>query len=90
MAQWRNEHKMTKVENESKVNEVQDPILLLKKYQREVKELKQELNMHDTLAHKGNVNYDPYTPEQQYDIQQIAESFLTGKMENIDELSSMR
>ena len=32
--------RMTKVENESKVNEVQDPILLLKKYQREVKELK--------------------------------------------------
>lgn len=46
--------------------------MLLKKYQREVKELKQELNMHDALAKKASSNYDPYTPEQQYEIQKIA------------------
>ena len=47
--------RMMKVENEAKINELQDPVLLLKKYQREVKELKQELNMHDSLAKKASV-----------------------------------
>jgi len=35
--------RMMKVQNEAVVNELQDPSLLLKKYQREVRELKQEL-----------------------------------------------
>lgn len=56
--------RMMKVQNEAKVNHLNDPALLLKKYHREVRELKQELQMHDTLASKGRVNYDPYTPEQ--------------------------
>jgi kinesin family protein 6/9 len=36
----------------------------LKKLEKEIRDLKQELAMHDTLAQKGKVNYDPYTPEQ--------------------------
>lgn len=60
--------RMMKVENEAKVNLVKDPVLLVKKYQREVRELKQELVMHDALANKGKVNYDPYTPDQQYEL----------------------
>lgn len=55
--------RMMKVQNEAKVNELQDPILLLKKYQREVKELKQELTMHDSLANKANQTYDAYSAE---------------------------
>ena len=35
--------RMMKVQNEAVVNELQDPSLLLKKYQREVRDLKQEL-----------------------------------------------
>lgn len=42
--------RMMKVQNDPIVNELQDPILLLKKYQREVRELKQELIMHDALT----------------------------------------
>ena len=72
------------------VNELQDPHLLLKKYQREVRELKQELQMHDTLASKGRVQYDPYTAEQQYEIQLVAEAFLKGERDEIEEISSMR
>ena len=55
--------RMMKVQNEPIVNELQDPALLLKKYQREVRDLKQELVMHDALASRGHVSYDPYTPE---------------------------
>lgn len=37
------------------INELQDPALLLKKYKREVRELKQELKMHDIIAGKTPV-----------------------------------
>jgi len=46
--------------------------------------------MHDTLASRGRVQYDPYTPEQQYGIQLVAEAFLKGEREDIEEISSMR
>jgi kinesin family protein 6/9 len=46
---------MMKVSNEAIINVQQDPELLLKKMEREIKELKQELSMHDTLANKGRV-----------------------------------
>jgi kinesin family member 6/9 len=82
--------RMMKVQNEAVVNELQDPSLLLKKYQREVRELKQELQMHDTLASRGRVQYDPYTPEQQYEIQKVAEAFLKGEQEEVEEINSMR
>lgn len=35
----------------------------MKKLEKEIKDLKQELAMHDTLANRGKVNYDPYSPE---------------------------
>lgn len=82
--------RMSKVQNEAKVNELADAKLLLKKYQREVRDLKQELRMHDTLANRAAVSYDPYTPEQQYEIQIEAEKFLTGEKEEIVRMNSMR
>lgn len=33
---------------------------------------------------------DPFSPEQQYEIQLLAEAFLKGQKEEIDELNSMR
>jgi kinesin family protein 6/9 len=47
--------RMMKVSNEAVINVQQDPELLLKKMEKEIKELKQELAMHDTLANKGRV-----------------------------------
>ena len=52
--------------------------------------MKQELAMHATLASRGKVNYDSYTPEQQYDIQRLARQFMEEEIEDIEELSSMR
>jgi hypothetical protein len=39
--------------------------LLIEKLQREIKELKKELAMHDLLVNRAGVTYDPYTPEEQ-------------------------
>jgi kinesin family protein 6/9 len=66
-----------------------DPEVLLKKYEKEIRDLRQELAMHDTLANRGRINYEPYTPEQQYDMQKKAKSFLDGEQEDLD-IESLR
>jgi len=60
--------RMMKVSNEPIINVQQDPQRLIKKYQKDIRDLKNELSMHNTLANRAKVNYDPYTPEQQYEI----------------------
>jgi len=79
--------RMMRVSNEATINVNQDPVILIKKYEREIRDLKQELAMHDTLANRGRVNYDPDPPEKQY---AIAKSFLTGEIDDIDDLNSIR
>lgn len=45
--------RMRNVVNESMVNEALDQPLLIKKLEREIRDLKQELALHDVLASKG-------------------------------------
>ena len=52
--------------------------------------MKQELAMHDTLANPGVVSTEPYTPEQAYEIQKVAQDYLTGKSDDIENLMSVR
>lgn len=82
--------RMMKVTNKAQKNIHQDPTMLIKRYEREIRDLKQELAMHDTLANRGRINYDQYTPDQQYEIQQEAQKFLDGELEDIDDISSLR
>lgn len=56
--------RMMKVSNKALVNIQLDPAILLKKQEREIRDLKLELAMHDTLAGRGRITYDPYTPEE--------------------------
>jgi len=81
--------RMTKVSNEATINVHLDPQLLLKKYEREIRDLKQELAMHDTLGNRGRINYEPYTPEQQYLQQQLAKKYLNSEVDDI-EIDSLR
>ncbi len=76
--------RMKNVVNDISVNTIVDTNAYLKKLQKEIKDLKQELIMHNTLSNRGNINYDPYTPEEQYVQQQIALKFLNGESEDID------
>jgi kinesin family member 6/9 len=45
--------------------------------------------MHDTLASRGRINYEPYSPEQQHKQQLIAQEFLEGKTDEI-QIESLR
>ena len=76
--------RMKKVVNVIAVNIHMDTSAQLRKYTREIKELKQELAMHNTLANRGRIKYDPYTPEEQKVQEEFAKKFLTGETEELD------
>jgi kinesin family protein 6/9 len=63
--------RMMSVINEASVNIQLDTQALLKKYMREIKELKQELAMYNTLHNKGRINYEPYGVKEQYEQQLV-------------------
>jgi len=78
-----------KVQNEAVINVQLDPQVLIKKYEKEIKDLRQELAMHDTLSNRGRITYEPYTPELQYQQQTLAKKFFDGELEDI-EIESLR
>lgn len=84
--------RMRNVTNESTVNEALDQPLLIKKLEREIRDLKQELALHDVLASKGGQAAvgEPYTPEESYEMQGTSLKYLTGEQEDIDSLTSVR
>jgi len=69
---------------------VSDPNLLIRRYENEIKQLKQELAMHDTLANRGRITYTSYSQEEQAQIQKITHEFLEGQRDNIGEIDSLR
>ncbi len=75
--------RMMKVSNKAQVNIQLDPAILLKKQEREIRDLKLELAMHDTLAGRGRITYDPYTPEEQKVQEDLAQKYLQGDLEDI-------
>ena len=64
--------RMMKVSNEPIINMQHDPKILLKRYEKEIRDLKQELAMHDTLARRGKIQYDSYSAEQQSEVSKVA------------------
>ncbi len=82
--------RMMKVSNEAIVNIQLDPHLLIKRYEKEVRDLKQELAMHDTLANRGRINYDQYSQDQQKQIAQSTYSYLNGDIEEFQDINSLR
>lgn len=73
--------KMRKVKQKAHVNVVLDPEALIKKLQKENKALKQELTMHDVLANRSDVSYDPYTPELQAQLRAQIKQYIDGGVE---------
>ena len=69
--------RMMSVSNQAVVNINQDPEVLLKKYEIEIRDLKHELNQ----------TYVPEAPEKLFDL---AKQFLSGSIEDVDDLPSIR
>jgi kinesin family protein 6/9 len=69
---------------------VSDPNLLIRRYELEIKQLKQELAMHDTLANRGRITYSDYSQEETVQIQKTTGEFLDGSKDNIGDIDSLR
>jgi kinesin family protein 6/9 len=80
--------RMMRVSNEASVNVHLDPHLLIKKYERQIKDLKQELAMHNTLANRSSVTYDDYSPDEQRELEDKVKMYLEGEQEL--EINSLR
>ena len=66
-----------------------DSASLIRRYEKEIKDLKMELAMHDTLVGRGRISYEPYTLEEQSREQNRAMAFLNNDIEDI-EIHSIR
>ena len=68
--------RMMRVQNTADVNFELDPVAQVRKLGREVRELKQELKLHDALAGRSGVEYDEYTPDAQAQLQAVCRGFV--------------
>jgi len=75
--------RMMCVSNTPVVNVQYDPMALIKKYEREIKELKHELSMHDALNSKINIQYEPYNDNQKYELRKQIKSYIDNENEEI-------
>jgi len=84
---------MMRVQNEASSIVETDPSIVIKKYEKMIKELKQELTMHDALVERTGVVYDEHTPEQKYELMKMVRSFSDATPEDEDDklnLTSLR
>ncbi|KAL2914024.1 hypothetical protein HK105_206469 [Polyrhizophydium stewartii] len=79
--------RMMCVSTSPEINVQYDPIALIKKYEKEIKELKQELSMHDTLSNRSHVQYEPYTEAQKHELAKSVRGFIDNEAEEIEIVS---
>ncbi|OUM57692.1 hypothetical protein PIROE2DRAFT_48516 [Piromyces sp. E2] len=75
--------RMMCVSNTPVVNVQYDPMALIKKYEREIKELKHELSMHDALNSKINIQYEPFNDNQKYELRKQIKTYIDNENEEI-------
>ncbi|KAJ3227570.1 Kinesin-like protein kif9 [Clydaea vesicula] len=76
--------RMMCVSTTPQLNVQYDPLALIKKYEREIKELKQELSMHDTLTNRSHVHYEPLNEQQKMELNKTLRSYVDGEIEEIE------
>ncbi|KAI8922216.1 P-loop containing nucleoside triphosphate hydrolase protein [Powellomyces hirtus] len=79
--------RMMCVTNTPELNVQYDPVALIKKYEREIRELKQELSMHDTLSNRSHVQHEPFTEPQRLELQKQVKKFLENEDEELEIVS---
>ncbi|XP_065601071.1 kinesin-like protein KIF9 [Cyrtonyx montezumae] len=66
------------------INVIHDSEGTVKTLEKEIRLLKQELAMHDSLAHRSLVTYDPLTDVQVAEIKSQIHKYLQGAIDEID------
>lgn len=70
--------RMRCLQTDAQVNESGDPLLALKKAERQIKELRQELAMRDMLAGRGRIVYEDLSDGERLELQQLVLRYLSG------------
>jgi len=78
------------VPNEATINQDYDAEQLLKRYAIEIQDLKRELAMHDSLASRSRVAYEPYSDSQRSDLMAQLQSFLDAEGGDEMQIESVR
>lgn len=76
--------RMKCVQTEPAVNEHIDPVLQVKKLEMEIRQLKNELAIHDSLANRSLVSYDAMSDTQIADINFQVHRYLEGATDEIE------
>lgn len=75
---------MMNVPCEPAVMEYHDSIKLCKEYEREIKILRKELAMHDTLTNRSQISYEPLSESQILEMRDQVKSYLAGELNDIE------
>lgn len=81
--------RMMNITVEPAVNEIIDPMRMMQKLDSEVKTLRQELAMHDTLVNRKSQSYEPLSEHQLYEVENQCRRFIEGSLDEI-EISNLR
>lgn len=81
--------RMMNVTIDPAVNEIIDPMRMMQKLDAEVKMLRQELSMHDTLVNRKSGSYEPLSEHQLLEIENQCRRFIEGSLDEI-EISNLR
>ena len=76
--------RMLRVKNRAVPNEISDPTKLVAKYERQVKELKRELMMHDALANRSGIVYADFNSEQREEAKTLITRYLSASPDDVD------
>lgn len=81
--------RMMNVTIDPAVNEIIDPMRMMQKLDAEVKMLRQELSMHDTLVNRKSGSYEPLSEHQLLEIENQCRRYIEGSLDEI-EISNLR
>ncbi|KAJ7382186.1 Kinesin-like protein kif9 [Desmophyllum pertusum] len=76
--------RMMNVPSEPAVTEHFDTLRLCKQYEKEIRTLRQELAMHDTLTNRSQISYEPLSESQIQDVREQVKRFLAGELNDIE------
>jgi len=81
--------RMMRIPVEAQPNELCDPLAQVNELSEQVKALKLELSMHDSIVNRNSSEYEPLSEHQIVDIKTQVRNFLDGKASDVD-VQSMR
>lgn len=76
--------RMMNVPSEPAITEQFDALRLCKQHEKEIRTLRQELAMHDTLTNRSQISYEPLSESQIQDVREQVKRFLAGELNDIE------